>query len=209
MDRSAVAELPETLSFAEGACIPLVGLTAWQALFDAAKLKAEQTVLVLGGAGGVGGMALQFARNAGATVATTASFSNHGYVRELGAEHIIDYRERNVGVEVRRLFPEGVDVILDCVGGTSLKDAYPLVKKGGALISIVDTPDNAVAARLGFRAAYHFVSPSGDQLRQIDALFADNRALVPAIEEMRLEDVAQAHLRNQTRRQRGKLALRI
>ena len=89
---SAVAAMPANLSFAEAAAIPLVGLTSWQVLFDAANLRAGQTVLIHAGAGGLGSIAIQLAKNAGATVFTTASAANHEYVRSLGADHVIDYR---------------------------------------------------------------------------------------------------------------------
>ena len=107
-----VAIVPEKLSMQEAAVIPLAALTAWQALFDTAHLKAGQTVLIHAGAGGVGSYAIQLAKNAGAKVYTTASASNHSYVHKLGADVVIDYTKESVTQRIKKDHPEAVDACL-------------------------------------------------------------------------------------------------
>ncbi len=117
-----VAPMLASTSFAEAACIPLPGLTAWQALFEFADLAADQSVLVHAGAGGLGSMAIQLARRARARVYTTATRRNHDYVRRLGAHHAIDDGAERFVDAIRRAKPQGVDVVLDTVGGAVLSE---------------------------------------------------------------------------------------
>ena len=119
----------------------MVGLTAWQALFDAAKLKKGETILIHAGAGGVGGMAIQFAKHAGAKVIATASPENHDYVKKLGADHVIDYHGGFVD-KLKNIAPEGVDIVFDTVGGQALRDSYQVVKSHGRIVGIVEKPDS-------------------------------------------------------------------
>jgi NADPH:quinone reductase-like Zn-dependent oxidoreductase len=209
LEASMVAPIPKGLGLREASAIPLVALTAWQCLFDKAKLKAGQVSLIHGGAGGVGGIAIQLAKQAGAQVITTASGKNHPYVSELGADTIIDYTEQNFATAVRDLYPHGVDVVFDTVGGGTLKDSYSLLKKGGHLVSIVEPPDELRARTLGFGASHHFVVPSGAELREIAQLIESKKVIPLDIEEMPLEKAAEALKKSQSRHQRGKLVLKI
>jgi NADPH:quinone reductase len=140
MASSAVAPMPANLTFAQGAAIPLTALTSWQALFDAGQLKAGQSVLIHAGAGGTGGMAIQFAKHAGATVFTTASAGNYEYVRSLGADHVIDYQRQSFVEVIKNKSPDGVDLAYVTVGGDVLRNSYRVMKPGGALVSIVEAP---------------------------------------------------------------------
>lgn len=209
MTASAVARMPDNISFAQAAAIPLTGLTAWQALFDAAQLRAGQTVLVHAGAGGVGSLAMQFARDTGARVLTTASGPNHNYVMSLGAELAIDYHQEDFVAAARRAVPEGLDVVLDTVGGFAQKDSFRALRPGGILVSIIGTPDAQEAQRLGVRSAYLFVSPDGAQLREIALLIQEGRVRPPEVHELELKDAAAAQVRSQGGHVRGKLVLRI
>ena len=209
MPAAAVAPIPANLDFAEAATIPLTGLTAWQALFDAAKLKAGDTVLVHAGAGGVGSLAVQFAKSAGATVFTTASARNLDYVRDLGADLAIDYTKEGFAEAVRRAAPDGVDVVFDTVGGDVQRQSYPVLRPRGILVGIVDPPSEAEARQHGARCAHVFVSPNGEQLRRIGELLERGTVKPPAVEEMRLEDAAAAQERSQGGHVRGKIVLRI
>ena len=112
-----VAPVPPGLGLADAAAVPLVALTAWQGLFEFAGLARGQSVLVHAGAGGVGSLAIQLAKGAGATVLTTAGPANHDYVAGLGADHVIDYRSADFVDAVHRILPAGVDVVYDGVGG--------------------------------------------------------------------------------------------
>jgi len=205
----AVAPMPKNLTFAQASAIPLTGLTAWQALFGFAAIKRDQTILIHAGAGGVGGLAVQFAKSIGAKVLTTAGRENHGYVKELGADVAIDYKNEPFDVAVRKLYPQGVDVIFDCVGGEVLDKSFSIVKKGGVLVSIVSTPDEAKAYALGIRSGYVFVAPNGRELREISALIEAGSVRAPAIHEMPLLEAAEAHRQNEDRHTRGKIVLKI
>mgnify|MGYP001363918580 CR=1 FL=1 len=109
-----------------------MALTAWQALYDFAGVKAGDIVLIHGGAGGVGSIALQLAKQAGATVYTTAQEHNHAYVRKRGADGAIDYTRHNFVEIMEKWQPEGCDVIFDCAGGRALTESFSLLKEGGS-----------------------------------------------------------------------------
>lgn len=204
----AVAPMPSNITFGQAAAIPLTALTAWQAL-DYARLQPGQTILVQGGAGGVGGMAVQLARHAGAKVYTTASARNHEYVRRLGAHHPIDYTALNVVDALRKLEPSGVDVVLDTIGGPVLRESFRALKQGGIMVSVVDQPDPAGAKVEGVRAGFVFVSPNGPQLREITKLIEHGELKPPRIEEMRLEQAPTAQERSRGRHIAGKIVLKI
>lgn len=209
MPAAAVAPMPQGLSFAEAATIPLVGLTSWQALFDAAHLAAGQSILILNGAGGTGSLAVQFAKHAGARVVACASAGNHEYLRSLGADVLIDYRSTDVVAELKAHAPEGVDVIYANIGGAPHLQSYPLIKPGGTLVSIVDQPDENAAKDRGASAVYVFVEPSGIQLREIARLIDAGFVKPPQITVMNLEEAAEAQRLSEAHHVRGKVALKV
>ncbi len=145
---NALALKPKSLSFDEAATIPVGATTAWQGLFDHGNLQPAQRVLILGGAGGVGLFAVQFARWKGAHVISTASTHNVDFVRSLGAEMVVDYTKAHVEDEVH-----DIDLVFDTVGGATLATAWPTLKRGGTLVSIAGQPDAAKARELGVRTA--------------------------------------------------------
>jgi NADPH:quinone reductase-like Zn-dependent oxidoreductase len=193
-ERIAVAEedlalKPVSASMEEAGSLPLVALTAWQALVEQGNVQPGQKVLIHAGAGGVGSIAIQLAKHLGATVATTASSSNAGFVRDLGADIVIDYRTQDFE---QRL--SGYDLVLDSLGGQILQKSLRILKPGGKAIGIAGPPDpvfarkaglNPVlrlaitglsskirrqARKLGVSYEFLFMRASGDQLRQISAL---------------------------------------
>lgn len=201
---SEVALKPKSLDFIHAAAVPLAALTAWQALFDAAKLVAGQKILVHAGAGGVGSYAVQFAHWKGARVIATASARNADLVRSLGADQVIDYTQARFEDEVRDL-----DVVFDTVGEEVQQRSWQVLKKGGILVSILalTVPDD-VAAR-GLRSAYVFVQPNAAQLGQIAELI-DGGHVKPVVETvLPLSEVRQAHILSQSRHARGKIVLRV
>jgi NADPH2:quinone reductase len=206
---ASVAAYPTILRSEEAASIPLAALTAWQGLHDVATIKSGDTVLVTAGAGGVGSFAVQFAKLAGATVVATASPKNHAYVRELGADSVIDYNAPDVIEDLKKAAPSGFSVVFDGAGGNSLAAAWHVIKKGGRLVSIVETPDAATASALGVRAAFHFVSPSGKQLGEIAALAESRKLRVPALQVRSVKEAATVLDENQERHVRGKVVLAI
>jgi NADPH:quinone reductase-like Zn-dependent oxidoreductase len=139
-----VAMKPKTLTMEEAASIPLVGVTAWQALIERANLQRGQKVLIHAGSGGVGTFAIQLAKHIGATVATTTSTANVGLVKSLGADVVIDYKKEDFADALR-----DYDVVLNSLGKTTLEKSLRVLKRGGQLISISGPPDAAFARRLG------------------------------------------------------------
>jgi NADPH:quinone reductase len=142
LDERLVARKPERLSFVEAAAAPLVTITAWEALRERARVAEGQTVLVHGGAGGVGHMSVQIARTAGARVAATVTAGPKAELaRKLGAELCIDYRNEDVGQAVREWTGrDGADVVHDTVGGRTFADSFGLVRPYGDLVSNVESP---------------------------------------------------------------------
>lgn len=184
-----VAPKPATLTMEEAASLPLVALTAWQALVQRAHVRPGQKVLVHAGSGGVGTVAVQLARHLGAHVAATTGTANVDLVASLGADTVVDYRK-----QVFETLLHDYDVVLDPVGGETLKRSLQVLRPGGKVISIAGPPDAAFARELGAgpvlrtamsalsfpvrrsarrrRVTYEFLfmKASGDQLREITAL---------------------------------------
>jgi NADPH2:quinone reductase len=206
---SSVALKPKTLSMSEASAIPLVALTAWQALFDFAKLKKGQTVLIHAGAGGVGSLAIALAKNIGAKVYTTASKHNHDYVSKLGADVAIDYREESFVDAMKSFEPKGVDVVFDCVGSQTLEDSYQLVKKNGFLVSIVNDTDQKKAKEFGIHSGFAFVEGNSKQLQQIGTLIDEKKIFPPEIHEYAFKDFLKALQQQKTKHTRGKLVLKV
>ncbi|MDQ1363669.1 MAG: NADPH:quinone reductase, partial [Pseudomonadota bacterium] len=146
VDEKIARRKPAAMSFNEAAAAPLVLITAWEALFDRGKLQPGHTVLIHAGAGGVGHVAVQLARHAGATViATVGNPENENFVRQLGADEIINYKQKDFVAEVLRLTGDkGADVVFDCVGGETFRRSIPVVACYGKLITLLD-PGNDVA----------------------------------------------------------------
>src|SRR2546421_10700847 len=172
-----LAPKPRTLDHVQAAAVPLTALTAWQALFVHARLAAGQTILIHGAAGGVGVFAVQLARWAGAQVIATASARNRDFLRELGANEIIDYTTTRFEDVV-----PGVDLVFDMVGGDTLQRSWQVIKPGGVLVSIVSPPPPAAVTKgHDVRFAYFEVEPNRDELIQIGALI-DAGQLRPIID---------------------------
>ncbi len=202
---SELAPKPITLDPVQAAAVPLSALTAWQALFDHAQLGAGQTVLIHGGAGGVGVFAVQLARWAGARVIATASASNREFLHELGAKEIIDYT--NIRFEE---VVHGVDLVFDVVGGETLQRSWQVIKPGGMLVSIVSPPPPAaVRKEQDVRFAYFIVEPNRDELIQIGELI-DAGQLRPIIDMVfPLAQARQAYEQATKGHTRGKIVLRV
>jgi NADPH:quinone reductase-like Zn-dependent oxidoreductase len=202
MNEDAVANKPKELTMEEAASIPLVGLTAWQALIEKANLKKGQKVLIHAGSGGVGTFAIQLAKHVGAIVATTTSTANLDWVKRLGADIVIDYRKDDFETILR-----DYDVVLDTLGGETLKKSLRVLKPGGKLISLSGPPDPDFAKDIGStwtlrlvmrllsyrirkKAKRHHVSysflfmrASGDQLREIGSLI-DSGIIRPVVDRV-------------------------
>lgn len=216
-DADRVVRLPDGVGLAAAAALPTAGITSWEALFDVGGLRAGQSVLVNGGAGGMGSWCIPLAKMAGARVAATCGPANLDYVRELGADLVIDYRAQDVAAAVRVWAPEGLDLIVDTVGQGTLLQGVELVKRGGTiapigtLIAGEPQPDAARAAARGVRIVPTMSSfeRQGRQLRSLVEALAQGRIRAPAIEVLPLEAAAEAQRRVQAGHVRGKLLLDV
>ncbi|MEU4769250.1 NADP-dependent oxidoreductase [Actinosynnema sp. NPDC023794] len=228
MDEEDLALKPETLSMEEAASVPLVGLTAWQALIGIANLEKGQKVFVQAGSGGVGTFAIQLAKHVGATVATTTSTRNVDLVKSLGADVVIDYRNEDFE-EVLHDY----DVVLHSQDEKTLKKSLRVLKPGGKLISISGPPDPAFAKDLGspwilrpatgvlsYRVrreakrrqvgySFLFMRASGDQLRDIAPLI-DSGIVRPVVDRVfPFESTKEAMAYVESGRVKGKVVVKV
>jgi NADPH:quinone reductase-like Zn-dependent oxidoreductase len=194
---------PKSLDYVAAAVMPLSALTAWQALRVHARLQAGQRVLIHGGAGGVGSYAVQLAKWIGAQALATASATNADFVKELGADRVIDY--------TRSRFEEvvsGVDLVLDTVGGDVLNRSWKVLKPAGMLMSVAEKPPETLTA-LGVRTLYFIVEPNAGHLTELAAL-ADRGIIRPVVAAVfpldRARDAYEMGLRGHMR---GKIVLRV
>lgn len=201
---SYLAAKPKTLSFEEAAGIPLVGLTAFQALIDLGRLQAGQTVLILGSSGGIGSMGIQIAKAKGAVIIGVAGSSNHDYMKELGADFTIDYNNTDVAEEVRKVATEGVDLIFDAASGDTLLKSLPALKPEGKLISILNTGEG-IPSNIHFQ--YLFVEPNSTELAALAELADEGKLQVHVSARYSLEETAEAMKQIETHHTRGKIVI--
>ena len=198
------ATIPKTLGFVDAAAVPLGALTAWQALVDAAQLSGGQTVFVQGGSGGVGSFGVQLAKARGARVIATASTRNQDLLKQLGADVAIDYTTTKFE-EVAK----DVDVVLDTVGGDTLKRTYPIVKRGGIICTLRHRPDPAELEQRGIRGVPIAVRPDAEDLTEITALI-DAGKIKPVVSQvLPLDRAIEAHKQVATLHTRGKIVLKV
>ena len=200
-----LAPKPRTLDHVQAAAVPLSALTAWQGLFEQASLVAGQTVLIHGGAGGVGVFAVQLAHWAGAHVIATASARHREFLHELGADEFIDYTTTRFEDVVH-----DVDLVFDLVGGDTLQRSWQVLKWGGTLVSVVSPrPSFEEAKAHDVHAFWFIVEPNREQLIQIGA-FIDAGKLRPIIDAVfPLSQARQAYEQAMKGHTRGKIVLRV
>lgn len=231
-EASIVAPKPQSLSMRSAAGVPLVALTAWQCLFDYGGVSAGDKVLIHAGAGAVGRAAIQMAKNAGATVATTVSARGMPVVKELGVDVVINYREQAFDSELGNY-----DFVLDAVGGRTTRRSMAVLRRGGKLCSIAALPERRTAGdmgKMGSGKAFYailfaglsapitiaaalrgvdyrfvFMRPDGDRLRRIGEDIDVGRLRFDVAAEYPLEDFAQALDDLEHGRRLGKLVLAV
>ncbi|TVL91339.1 NADPH:quinone reductase [Streptomyces sp. SAJ15] len=201
----ALVRKPSSIDHVAAAALPLAGLTAWQALVDTADVQAGQRVLVHAAAGGVGHMAVQVAKARGAYVIGTASAANHDYLRELGADEVIDYHTTDVAETVR-----DVDVVLDALGGEVRLRSLRTLRPGGLLVSLLPHGTEGLseeADRLGVRTELLLVEADHAGMTAIADLVESGRLRPTVAGAFPLAEAATAHALGETGRTRGKLVL--
>jgi NADPH:quinone reductase-like Zn-dependent oxidoreductase len=200
---TSVAEKPSRLSQLDAASVPIGALTAWQGLFERAKLQAGERILIHGGSGSVGVFAIQLARRAGAHVITTASARNFDFLSQLGADEVIDYRTDRFEDRAR-----DIDVVFDAVGGETLKRSWSLLKPRGRVVTIAADSEGTKDERI--EKAFFIVEPNQKELTEISRLLdsGDLQCFVDAVVPFdRASDAYCGTIKE--RRGRGKLVLSI
>lgn len=224
----ALALKPAGLTMEDAASLPLVALTAWQALVEKGQLKAGQKVLIHAGAGGVGTIAIQLARHIGASVATTASAADAAMLKRLGADIVIDYKKEDFATRL-----QGYDLVLDTQGGDTLKKSLRVLKRGGRLVGIAGPPDpafasarrangmlglvmwllsyriRAAARRIGASYAFHFMHADGGQLAEITRLVEAGH-IRPVVDKVfAFDDTREALAYVEAGRSKGKVVVKL
>ena len=202
--------MPANLSFEEAAAIPMAGCTAWFGLVDLANVGPGSRVLIHAGAGGVGSMGIQIAKQRGAWVAATASARNLDYVRSLGADQVIDYQAGD--------FADGlsdIDTVLDPVGGETNQRSYPVMRRGGTMLVVLRGDQLEMANRDRLQAEHGVTtkivafSARPDILDQMRPLFESGALRAPVETVLPLEEAAEAHRLSETGHTRGKIVLKV
>ena len=197
-----MAVKPRNLDHVQAAAVPLAGMTAWQGLFDHGGLQAGQRVLIHGGSGGVGHLAVQFAKARGATVFTTVSGGDLDFARELGADEAIDYKAQRFENVARE-----VDLVLDLIGGETQERSWSVLKRGGALVSTLTQPSEEKARAHGARGTRFMAQPNGEQLNEIGRLIEAGKVKPFVAEVFPFDQVQAAQGRLEKGGVRGKIVL--
>jgi NADPH:quinone reductase-like Zn-dependent oxidoreductase len=184
-----IAAKPTSLSHVEAASVPVIAVTAWQALFDQAQLKPGETVLIHGAAGNVGAFAVQFARRASVRVVATVFGDDAGIVKDLGTDIVIDSQKQRFEEEV----PE-VDAVIDLVGGETQTRSFQVVRRGGKLVSTVSQPDQQLAAESRVTASFFLVNVTTEYLAEIGRLIDSGEIRTHVGVVLPLSDAREAHL---------------
>lgn len=208
-DPGSLAKKPGNISFEEAAGIPIAGLTAYQAIHELLNLQSKQTILIQAAAGGVGHLAVQFAKLTGAYVSGTASGKNAAFLRSLGADQVIDYKNEKFEDLVR-----DADAALDAMGGEVLYRSIACVKRGGTVVclpsSTKDDPKAvALAKERGIKLIWPMMRPDGEQMRAIAALFEQKKLKVYVDRVFSLAEIARAHEAVESHSTKGKVVVRI
>ncbi|ACU59421.1 NADP-dependent oxidoreductase [Chitinophaga pinensis] len=203
------AIIPKDISFEVAAGTPLAGLTAWEALFDHAGITWGQRVLIQAAAGGVGHIAVQLAKWKHCFVAATASAANHPFLEQLGVDQLVDYKTQKFEEVL-----DGMDVIIDGMGGETALHSLDILNRGGILVSLPSMykDDPAVIAKAkekGVEVKWMSVRPSGERMEQLAALLSNNRLRVEIGQTFPLTDIVKAHQALENGHGRGKIVLTV
>ena len=200
-----IAPKPKSLNHTHAASVPVVAVTAWQMVFDFARLSSGQSVLIQGGAGNVGGYAVQFAKLAGALVIATTSAKDVSYVRSLGGVGVIDYRATRFEERVKE-----TDAVIDTVGGDTLDRSYGVLKRGGIVVSSAAQPSNEKAEHHGVRAVFFLVQVTMERLRKIAELMDAEKLRTEVGEVLWLDEARKGHeMLEGAPHRRGKIVIKV
>jgi alcohol dehydrogenase len=199
-----IAHKPKSLSHPEAAGLPLVGVSAWLALVETISLQKSQKILIHGGAGGIGSVAIQLAKHLGAYVATTVSTKDKQFAKELGADEIIDYQTQTFEELIR-----DCDAAFDTVGGETYSRSFKVLKRGGIIVSMLEQPNQELMKQFGVKAIFQFTQLSRDQLTKLAQWVDQNNIRVNVDKTFPLEEAGKALDYQRDVHPRGKVVLAI
>jgi alcohol dehydrogenase len=203
--KDSIAHKPKTLNYLEAAALPLVGVSAWQALVEHIRLSKDKKVLVQGGAGGIGSIAIQLAKHLGAFVATTVSTDDKQFVQELGADQVIDYKTENFEDIVH-----DYDAVFDTVSGDTYKRSFKVLKKGsGMIVSTLEQPNSELMNQYGIKAVFLFSQVNRQRLTRLAEWIDQNNIRVNIDKTFSLDEAAKALDYQKEGHPKGKLVLTI
>jgi NADPH:quinone reductase-like Zn-dependent oxidoreductase len=199
---STVAPAPQKGTFVEAAALPLVGASALQAIEQHIKLQRGQKILIHGGAGGIGSMAIQVAKSIGAYVATTASEEERAYVQELGADEVIDYKKEAFEAKLKNF-----DAVFDTIGGDTMEKSFKVLRKGGTLVSMVGQPNPELAQKAGVTAIGQLTHITTEALKRLAHLVDSGTIKIRVDKVCPLEKATEAFQLVEEGHARGKVVL--
>ena len=203
--KDSIAHKPKTLNYLEAAALPLVGVSVWQALVEHIRLSKGKEVLVQGGAGGIGSIAIQLAKYLGAFVATTVSTDDKQFVQELGADQVIDYKTENFEDIVH-----DYDAVFDTVSGDTYRRSFKVLKKGsGMIVSTLEQPNSELMNQYGIKAVFLFSQVNKQRLTRLAEWIDQNNIRVNIDKTFSLDEAAKALDYQKEGHPRGKLVLTI
>ena len=203
----SIAHKPKSLNHQEAAGLPLVGVSAWQALVETIGLTdGRKKILIHGGAGGIGSIAIQLAKRLGAYVATTASTNDKQFVKELGADEVIDYKTQTF----EDLLPHDYDAVFDTVGGETYKRSFEVLKRGsGMIVSMLEQPNQQLMEQFGVKAIFQFTQVNRERLTKLAQWVDQNNIRVNVDRTFPLEEAGKALDYQKDVHPRGKVVLAI
>ena len=202
----SIANKPKRLSHAEAAALPLVGVSAWRALVENIGLSKGQKILIHGGAGGIGSIAIQLAKHLGAYVATTVSTNDKQFVQELGADQVIDYKTQNFEDMIH-----DYDAVFDTVGGDTYRRSFKVLKKGsGIIVSMLEQPDPQLMDQHGVKAIFQFTQADSERLTKVAKWVDENKDIRINIDKtFSLDEAGEALDYQKDVHPRGKVVLTV
>jgi len=199
-----LAAMPSNLDYLEAASLPLVGVSALQALTEHINLQPSQKLFIHGGGGGIGSIAIQVAKNIGAYVATTATGEQIDMVKKLGADEVIDFTSEDFSTKL-----SGFDAVFDTVGGDEFAKTFTILKSGGTAVSMIAAPDEAKATELGITALMQQTHVNTDRLNKLRSLIEDG-VVAPQVDKVfSLDEIQAAFKAKEEGLVRGKIVLKI
>jgi alcohol dehydrogenase len=204
VNKDSIAYKPKSLNHLEAAGLPLVGVCAWQALVENIELSKDQKILIHGGAGGIGSIAIQLAKHLGAHVATTVSTNDKQFVQQLGADQIIDYKKENFEDVIH-----DYDAVLDTVGGETYVRSFKVLKRGGTIVSMLEQPNTELMNQYGIKAIFVFSQVNRQRLTKLAQWVDQNNIKVNIDKTFPLDEAGKALDYQNGVHPRGKVVLTV